>query len=93
MPSKKTKKDTAIPVSCKASFSLSPDKVINSQLNVSRKNEDKVDLLIWLYMGFELRERKYSQNVAFLNGAGCCNGLALDMFIFTKKLLSQNNKS
>jgi hypothetical protein len=39
------------------------------------------------------RELKYGDDVVFLDGSGCCNGLALDMLILTKKLLSQNNKS
>jgi len=56
-----------------------------------------VDLLIWLYLGNKSkREEQYQENqenVVFMNGNGCCNGLALDMFILTKKLISMNNKS
>ncbi|KAJ3324660.1 hypothetical protein HDV06_006553, partial [Boothiomyces sp. JEL0866] len=81
-----------IAVSCKASFDLSSDKTIQSQLKVSKNNDAPVDLLIWLYLGNKRREEQYQGNVVFMNGNGCCNGLALDMFIMTKKLISQNNK-
>ena len=82
-----------IPVSCKASFGLSPDKTIQSQLKISKSNNTTVDLLVWLYLGNENREEQYQNNVVFMNGDGCCNGLALDMLILTKKLVSLNNKS
>lgn len=82
----------AIPVSCKASFNLSPTGVIERQLQVSKENGDKVNLLIWLYMGNMSRETYY-ENIVFMDGAGCCNGLAIDMFILTKNLISANNKS
>jgi hypothetical protein len=82
-----------IAVSCKASFDLSSDKTIQSQLKVSKKNDAQVGLLIWLYLGGKKREEQYQDNVVFMNGNGCCNGLALDMFILTKKLISLNNKS
>ena len=82
-----------IAVSCKASFDLSSDKTIQSQLKVSKKNDAPVGLLIWLYLGNKRREEQYQGNVVFMNGNGCCNGLALDMFIMTKKLISLNNKS
>ena len=78
-----------IAVSCKASFSLKFDK---RQLKVSKKDGAHVDLLIWLYLGNEKKEEKYSENVVFMNGYGCCNGLALDMFILIKKLTSLNNR-
>ena len=85
-------KGIVIAVSCKSSFKLSGDKTIQEQLQISKKDKKKVDLLIWLYKGpGEAREAKY-QNVVFLNGAGCCNGLALDLLILTKKLTSQNNQ-
>jgi hypothetical protein len=87
-----TRNNIVIPVSCKSSFRLSPDKVIERQLKLSKQNANEVDLLIWLYKGQETREKKYQGKIGFLNGAGCCNGLALDMFILTKKLISQNNK-
>lgn len=80
-----------IAVSCKASFNLSSDQVIQSQLLVSKNSNLPVDLLIWLYLGKEKREQQYSGKVAFINGSGCCNRLALDMFISIKKLSSQNN--
>jgi hypothetical protein len=82
-----------IPVSCKASFDLSGGKTIQSQLKVSKQSDEVVPLLIWLYLGKEKKEEKYQDRVIFLSGDGCCNGLALDMFILTKKLASQNNKS
>jgi hypothetical protein len=82
-----------IPVFCKASFGLSPDKTIQSQLKFSKSNNTPVDLLVWLYLGNENREKQYQNNVVFINGDGCCNGLALDMLILTKKLISLNNKS
>ena len=82
-----------IPVSCKASFDLPGNKTIQNQLKISKQNDDLVYLLVWLYLGNDNREEKYQDKVVFLNGAGCCNGLALDMFILTKKLVSQNNQS
>jgi hypothetical protein len=82
-----------IAVSCKASFDLSSDKTIQSQLKVSKKNDAPVGLLIWLYLGNKMREEQYQGNVVIMNGNGCCNGLALDMFIMTKMLISLNNKS
>jgi hypothetical protein len=82
-----------IVVSCKASFDLPSDKTIQSQLKVSKKNDSPVSLLIWLYLGNKKREEQYQGNVVFMNGNGCCNGLALDMFIMTKMLSSLNNKS
>jgi hypothetical protein len=82
-----------IPVSCKASFDLSSNKTIQNQLKTSKQTDILVYLLVWLYLGNEKREEKYQNNVVFLNGDGCCNGLALDMFILTKKLISQNNIS
>jgi hypothetical protein len=80
-----------IPVSCKASFRLSSSKAIENQSKTSKQNDEVVDLLIWLYLGNEKREENHQGKVVFLNGGGCCNGLALDMFILTKKLISQNN--
>jgi hypothetical protein len=90
--SKKESLSVNIAISCKASFHLSRDKIIQSQLKVSKKNDTSVDLLIWLYLGNNSkREEHYLENVVFMNGNGCCNGLALDMFILTKKLISMNN--
>jgi hypothetical protein len=82
-----------IAVSCKASFDLSADKTIQRQLKISKENDARpVDLLIWVYLGNLEREEQYQNNVAFMNGNGCCNGLAVDMFIMTKNLHSQNNR-
>jgi hypothetical protein len=80
-----------IVVSCKASFNLSSDKTIQSQLKKSKTNDESVRLLMWLYLGNHPREEQY-KNVVFINGSGCCNGLTMDMFILIKKLISQNNK-
>lgn len=80
-----------IAVSCKATFQLSANNCINIQLMTSKKDYKTVELLLWLYLGNEEREKNYSSNVVFANGSGCCNGLALDMFILTKKLISNNN--
>ena len=82
-----------IAVSCKASFDLSNNKTIQSQQKISKRNDNPVDLLIWLYLGNEKREERYQGKVVFMNGNGCCNGLALDMVILTKKLISLNNQS
>ena len=85
--------DVNLPVSCKASLDLSRNSVIEKQLEISKVNEESVHLLIWLYLGNEAREERYQGKVVFLNGDGCCNGLALDMLILTKRLISQNNES
>ena len=56
LPAKRNAKDVNrivsvnIAVSCKASFDLSSDKTIQSQLKVSKKNDAPVGLLIWLYL-------------------------------------------
>ncbi|KAI8892223.1 hypothetical protein BC833DRAFT_612363 [Globomyces pollinis-pini] len=93
LPAQRHSEVLNIAVSCKASFALSIDQVIQSQLQVSKKNDATVGLLIWLYLGNDKREAQYQGRVVFMNGNGCCNGLALDMFIMTKKLISLNNKS
>ncbi|KAI8895715.1 hypothetical protein BC833DRAFT_659886 [Globomyces pollinis-pini] len=82
-----------IPVSCKGSFNLCSNQTIQNQLRISKQHDELVSLLVWLYLGNEKREEDYQGNVLFLNGDGCCNGLALDMFILTKKLNAPNNKS
>ena len=92
LPAKRFNKNINIAVSCKASFELSPDKTVQSQLRISKTDGNPVEFLIWLYLGDEKREEKYQDNVVFMNGAGCCNGLALDMLILTKILISKNNK-
>lgn len=93
LPAKRNSKVVNIAVSCKASFNLSSDETIQSQLKVSKQNDAPVDLLIGVYLGNKKREEQYQGNVVFMNGNGCCNGLALDMFIMTKNLISRNNKS
>ena len=80
-----------IAVSSKASFNLSSDKTIQSQLKKSKTNDESVSLMMWLYLGTYQREEQYT-NVVFINGNDCCNGLTLDMFILIKKLISQNNR-
>lgn len=93
IPAKRSNINTNIAVQSKASFALATDETIQTQLKTSKVNPTPVDLLIWLYLGNEKREENYqAKNVAFMNGAGCCNGLALDMLILTKKLISKNNK-
>ncbi|KAI8903321.1 hypothetical protein EDD86DRAFT_97995 [Gorgonomyces haynaldii] len=83
-----------LPVSCKASFDLSPKETIRIQLKTSKQDgAPPVRLLLWMYLGNNRNEGKYAGDVVFLDGSGCCNGLALDMFILLKKLNSQNNKS
>ncbi len=77
-----------------ACFPISLAKLGELQLQaMKQKNDAPVGLLIWLYLGNKRREEQYHGNVVFMNGNGCCNGLALDMFIMTKKLISHNNKS
>ena len=83
----------AIPVSCKASFALSGKSTIELQQKVSKTIGTNVELLIWSYLGNAPKVSKYGESVAFIDGSGCCNGLALDMFILTKKLISENNKT
>ncbi len=80
----------SIAVSIKASFDLSSNKTIQSQLKISKKSDDTVSLLMWVSLGNHQRNEMYN-NIVFITGYGCCNGLALDMFILTKKLNSQNN--
>jgi hypothetical protein len=80
-----------IPVSVKASFDYSVGKM-NQQWLVSKTSSKNVIQLIWLYLG-SLGKEERQENVAFLNGSGVCNGLAIDMFILVKKLKSQNNQT
>jgi hypothetical protein len=79
-----------IPISVKASFRLAGESVINRQLYFN-KFAQLANKLIWLYLGSQDTELKY-ENVAFINGSGVCNGLAIDMFILVKKLKSLNNR-
>ena len=80
-----------IPISAKASVSLADKSVIDRQFFLSKNSVESAKMLIWLYLGSRDPELKY-QNVAFINGSGVCNGLALDMFILVKKLKSLNNQ-
>lgn len=79
-----------IPISAKASVSLAGESVIDRQRFLSKNSVESAKMLIWLYLGSRDTELKY-QNVAFINGSGACNGIALDMFILVKKLKSLNN--
>lgn len=94
LPTKRSNASMNIAVQCKASFKLATEKAIQAQMKSSNVDgAPPVELLIWLYLGNEKREESYqTENVAFMNGAGCCSGLALDMLILTKRLISKNNK-
>jgi hypothetical protein len=81
-----------IPISAKAFVNLAGADVIKKQLFLSKNSAETSNMLIWLYLGSRDTELKY-QNVAFINGSGCCNGLALDMLILVKKLKTLNNTS
>jgi hypothetical protein len=80
-----------IPISAKASVSLAGESVIDRQLFLSKNSIEAAKMVIWLYLGSRDTEFRY-QNVAFINGSGACNGLALDMFILVKKLKSLSNQ-
>lgn len=88
LPAIKNDKSMNIAVSCKASFNLSNEKTLESQL---KTDDESVGLLVCLYLGNHQREAQY-QNVVFLNGSGCCNGLMLNMFVLTRRLISQNKQ-
>jgi hypothetical protein len=81
-----TNQGGGIPISAKASVSLA-----DRQLFLSKNSIEAAKMLIWLYFRSRNTELKY-QNVAFINGIGACNGLALDIFILVKKLKSLNNQ-
>jgi hypothetical protein len=89
LPSTVNGKKVNIAVQAKASFDLSSKKTVEKQLCVSPHVQDQVQLLLWLYLGEENKENMY-RDVAFLDGSGCCNGLALDFFILIKKLKAQS---
>lgn len=95
LPTKRSNVSMNIAVQCKASFKLASEASIQTQMKSSKVDgAPSVEFLIWLYLGNEKREESYqSENVAFMNGAGCCSGLELDMLILTKKLISKNNQS
>lgn len=84
-----------IAVSVKASFKRSDHGIIQRQcLSRNSQQSPPVEILIWLYLGDgtgKLNQRYGRTNVIFLNGSGCCNGLAFDQFVLLKKLKSQNN--
>jgi len=80
-----------IAVQAKASFDLSDRTTITKQLLVSPKSKEQVQQLFWLYLGEKPREKMF-ESIVFLDGSGCCNGLALDFFILVKKLRSKNQK-
>ena len=80
-----------IAVQAKASFDLSDQTTITKQLLVSPASLEKVQQLFWLYLGETRREEKFD-SIVFLDGSGCCNGLALDFLILVKKLRSQNQR-
>ena len=84
-------KTVNIAVQAKASFDLSDKKTILKQLLVSPKSLEPVKQLFWLYLGKNQREKKFN-SIVFLDGSGCCNGLALDFLILVKKLTSENQK-
>ena len=77
-----------IAMQCKASFELSGKRSIESQLQISKQDGDKVYQLFWFYLGDEQRELSF-ESVAFLNGSGCCNGPSLNLFELLKKLKSK----
>ena len=79
-----------IAVSAKASFTLN-SQAIEPQWFVSKASDKRVVQLIWLYLGSLDKEEK-QENLAFLDGSGVCNGLAIDMFVLVKKLKSLNQQ-
>jgi hypothetical protein len=81
-----------IAVQAKASFKLDGDKKINSQLQVHLDRKEQVKQLFWLYLGDYSREGNFA-SIVFLDGSGCCNGLALDLFILVKNLKSKNQSN
>jgi hypothetical protein len=91
LPATKNKASFNIAISCKASPTLANTGVIDIQRQISKLNINSVELLVWMYLGNDGREGIYPDD-AFGNGAGCCNGLAIDMLILLKRLASHNNK-
>jgi ribosomal protein S26 len=88
LPALKRGEIVNIAVQAKASFASPNDKAIEKQLLVSPTSLEQVKQLFWLYLGKE----KTVDSIVFLNGSGCCNGLALDFFILVKKLRSKNQQ-
>jgi hypothetical protein len=80
-----------IAVQAKASYDLAGQKTIKKQLLVSPTSSEQVQELFWLYLGEKRREEMF-ESIIFLDGSGCCNGLALDLLILVKKLRSENQK-
>jgi hypothetical protein len=91
LPARTSSGTVNIAVQAKASFDLSDRTVITKQLLVSRTSLEPVPQLFWLYLGKEKRENMFG-SIVFLDGSGCCNGLALDFYILMKKLRSLNQK-
>ncbi len=91
LPARTNSGIVTIAVQAKASFDLSGRSTIERQLQVSPTSLNKVQQLFWLYLGEEQREKMFDE-VLFLDGSGCCNGLALDFLILVKKLRSENQK-
>ena len=81
-----------IAVQAKASFDLSDLKTMTKQLLVSPASSEQVKQLIWLYLGEKRREENFN-TVVFLDGSGCCNGLALDLFILVMIFKKKKKKS
>lgn len=81
-----------VPISVKASFDLSSGRTIQNQLRVSKSLDDRVSLLIWVYLGDSPKETKYG-NVAFIDGSGVCNGLCWDMFRIFKQAHLKTNRA
>ena len=82
-----------VAVQAKASFSLSTPKEILLQLQSHKGGLwEPVPLLIWLYLGGDPPQKQNYPNVVFIDGSGCCNGLAFDQYVLLKRLKSLNNK-
>ena len=58
---------------------------MKKQILVSKRGSKSVGILICVYLGPEPNRPNLPQ-VAFLDGSGVCNSLALDMFRSVKKL-------
>jgi len=91
LPARTELETVNIAVQAKASFDLSDQTTITNQLLVTPTSLEKVKQLFWLYLGKKQKEERF-ESIVFLDGSGCCNGLALDFLILLKKLRSQNQK-
>jgi hypothetical protein len=90
LPARTIKGPVNIAVQAKASFYEASSKDIMSQLKVSSQSVENVQQLFWLYLGEKRGVEKNFSSVLYLDGSGCCNGLALDSIILVKKLKSEN---